>query len=142
MNIRVYKPVSGILLLALLTACTTTPLQIDSRYDFTEFEQVDYITRSSISGWQAIDSQSLIVETGPSRFYLLILNHPMRDLNYAESIAISATGNRIEAKFDCVEAIGPQCTGGDIPAAINRIYRLDDRESVSYAKDRIRGKTD
>jgi hypothetical protein len=123
--------------LALAAACATSPLQTDPRYRFSGYEEVDSIAGYSVMGWEPVDSQSLIVQTGPSSYYLLILSHRVSDLNFAESIALSSTGNRIEAKFDCVRVVDRSCTS-QIPAPIQTIYRLEGRASVQEVKDQIR----
>jgi hypothetical protein len=121
----------------LLFGCSTTPLVIDDKYRFSEFETVDSITSHRISGWQSIDSQSLIVETSPSTWYLLVLMHKVRDLNFSEAITLSATGTQIQAKFDCVQVESTRCLASTA-APIDTIYKLNDRSSVQYVKNRIR----
>ena len=123
--------------LALAAACARTPLQLDARYRFPGLEQVDSIAGYSVMGWEPVDGQSLIVQTGPSNYYLLVLSHRMNDLNFAENIALSSTGNRIEAKFDCVRVVDRACTS-QIPAPIHTIYRLEGRSGVQEVKDQIR----
>lgn len=123
--------------LALAAACATTPLQLDARYLFPGLEKVDSIAGYSVMGWEPVDSQSLIVQTGPSNYYLLVLSHRMDDLNYAESIALSSTGNRIETKFDCVRVVDRSCMA-QIPAPIHTIYRLQGRSGIQEVKDQIR----
>lgn len=122
----------------LITGCTSNPVLPDARYSFPEYEQISSLSNFSLMGWDAVDSQSLIIQTGPSDYYLLILGRKMHDLNFAETIILSSTGNRIEARFDCVEVVEPRCPGGSIPAVIQTIYRLPGSESVEYVKKRIR----
>jgi len=123
-----------------IAGCSTNPVSVDEKYNFPEFEQVSSLSNFSLMGWEAIDGQSLTIQTGPSEYYLLILGHRMSDLNFAETIILSSTGNRIEARFDCVEVVEPSCSPRSIPAVIRTIYKLKDRSSITYVKDRIRNR--
>lgn len=126
-----------VLLIINLSGCATDPLVIDNKYNFTEFEQVDSFSILNLMSWESVDSQSLIVQTAPSVFYLLILRQKLNDLNVADAILLSSTGARVEVNRDCIEAIGPMCEG-ESPVIIYRIYKLNDDESVEYTKKRIR----
>lgn len=122
-----------------LTGCATTPMTVDARYIFPEFEEVDSITTSRISGWQSIDSRSLIVEDAPSTYYLIILRDRVRDLNFSEVITLSTTGSQTMSKFDCVSVELGTCfvTTG---APIERIYKLESRDAVNYVRNSIRSR--
>ncbi len=122
-----------------LAGCATTPMTVDAKYIFPEFEEVDSITTSRISGWQAIDSRSLIVEDAPSTYYLIILRDRVRDLNFSEVISLSATGTQTMSKFDCVSVASGTCfvTTG---APIEKIYKLESREAVNYVREFIRNR--
>ena len=121
-----------------VTGCTANPIIIDQKYTFPEFEEVSNLSNFNLMGWEVVDSQSIIIQTGPSEYYLLVLGHRMSDLNFAETIILTSTGNRIEAKFDCVEVVEPTCSPRSIPAVINTIYKLDGQSGVSYVKNKIR----
>ena len=121
-----------------LTACSTTPFVLDSKYSFPEFETVDSLTHYRIDSWQPVDSQSLIVQTAPSEYYLVILKTRVRDLNFNEGISFTSTGTQIQAKFDCVQVNDFHC-GAGTAAPIEKIYKLDGKEKVAYVKEKIRG---
>jgi hypothetical protein len=122
-----------------LSGCATTPMTVDGKYIFPEFEEVDRITTSRISGWQSIDSRSLIVEDSPSTYYLIVLRDQVRDLNFSEVISLSSTGTQTMSKFDCVSVERSSCfvTTG---APIERIYKLNSREAVNYVRNFIRNR--
>ena len=120
-----------------LTACSTTPLVIDSKYSFPEFETVNSITNYTIDSWQPVDSQSLIVQVSPSKFYLVILRNRISDLNFNEGISFTSTGTQIQAKFDCVNVKDFYCSARSSP--IERIYKIDGKENVKYVREKIRG---
>jgi hypothetical protein len=125
--------------LPVLIGYASSALVIDEKYHFPEFEQVDSISRLNLQGWETIDSQSLIVQIDPSQYYLLILRNPMPDLNFAETILFTATGNRIEAGIDCVEVVGPGCAPEAMPVVIETIYKLDGQDAVDRARTQILG---
>lgn len=127
-------------ILLLVNGCASSPLVIDKKYRFPEFEQVDSISRLNLDGWEVIDHQSLIVHTGASSSYLLVLRNRMPDLNFAETVLFSSTGNRIEAGLDCVEVVGPTCSPEAIPVVIDTIYKLDGRDDVERARRQISGR--
>jgi hypothetical protein len=127
---------SAALLITCLAGCAASPFTIEDKYLFPEFEEVDSFSNINLMGWETIDNQSLIVQTSPSTWYLLILSRKMSDLNFAETLLLSSTGTRVEAKLDCVEAVGSSCDG--IPVPIHTIYRLTDRSGIDYARNRIR----
>jgi len=126
--------------LSVLNGCASSPLLIDEKYRFPAYEQIDSISRLNLQGWETIDSQSLIVQIGPSQYYLLILRNPMPDLNFAETILFTATGNRIEAGIDCVEVVGPGCAPEAMPVVIDTIYKLDGQDAVDRARTQILGR--
>ena len=137
MNIKQSLFTGLTLSLFILSGCSTTPFTIDSKYRFSEFETVSSITNYRISGWQSIDSQSLIIETGPSTYYLVILSHKLRDMNFSEAISMTSTGTQIQAKFDCVQVQSTKCLAS-VASPIDTIYKLTDKTSVEYVKKRIR----
>ena len=120
-----------------LAGCATGPLTEDGRYIFPEFEEIDSITNYRISGWQSIDSRSLILEDAPSTYYLVILRDRVTDLNFSEDITITSTGTQVMSKFDCVSVARGSCFLRE-GAPIERIYKLDSREAVNYERNVIR----
>jgi hypothetical protein len=126
------------LCLSLVSGCVGDPVTPDAKYTFTEFESIESVSNMNLSGWEVIDARSIVVHTGPSDYYLLILGHAMSDLHSAETILLTSTGNRIEARFDCVEIVEPSCSPRSTPAIISTIYKLKDSSSISYVRDKIR----
>jgi hypothetical protein len=123
-----------------MQGCAASPVTIDSVYTFDEYEQVDSISILNLQGWEVIDNQSLIVQTGPSNYYLLVLRNKMPDLNVAETILFSSTGTRIVAGMDCVEVVGPTCSPEAIPVVIDTIYKLGGRDDVQRIRRQISGR--
>ncbi|MBT8142910.1 MAG: hypothetical protein HKN88_10450 [Gammaproteobacteria bacterium] len=124
----------------LLGACgTTSPTEPDEKYLFPELEQVDRISSYKIDGWGDIDRQSLFVTVSPSKSYLIILKRPNYDLPYAYGIKFNQRSSSIYAKFDSINIIMPSSELDPIPAYIERIYKLENREQKKMVRARIKG---
>ena len=131
-----FTVMTSMLCALVLTACAGMQEDEDKeRYDFENLQQVKAIQDYRLNGWNVIDSQSLVINTGPQTHYLLILQRKLTDLRFAENILISSTAGRVQAKFDTVATpIVPQNE-----VAIERIYKLDNREQVDMVRRQIRG---
>ena len=130
--------ICGIFIALTLSACANGPIKLDPKYVFPDLEQVSSVSGFSVSGWESVDSRSLIIHTGPSQSYLLILATRLNDLNFSEDISLTSTGSRIEARFDCVRLADTSCAGST-SAFIDVIYKLQGRDSISRVKKQIRG---
>lgn len=115
-------------LLFLLAACTTgANNRADmSKYEFDNLQLIDSIPNWSLNAWNSIDERSLIVQTSPRRYYLLVLNQPNPELRFAFQIAITSTGRTVRTGFDTVSV--PRTTG--IRSSIAKIYLLEDKEQA------------
>lgn len=130
------SPAAGFLLLVLLTACATAPPQESEKYTFPELPTVQRILDYRLQSWNVIDRRSLIVQTGPSRFYLLILSQPNADLPFSENVIISSTAGSVEVGLDTVSAAKSPL----IKTPIERIYELQGRAQVDEVRQQILGK--
>lgn len=128
----------ALVLSILLVSCSGIPPRVDSKYEFPQFKQVDKILSYDVDSWQAVDNQSLVVQTSPSKFYLLILRRPLHELRFAEVIELSSTGPSIYAKFDCVKVYSRHCGPDPIAVSIHKIYALQGRQQVQVAKQQIK----
>jgi len=122
---------------SLLCACASSPQTLDEKYIFTDLEQVDRVRISTIDGWSAIDKQSLIVSTSPKTSYLIILKRPHSDLKFAQEIKFDSAHSSVYAKSDRIEIIDRQAGIPPLPAYINRIYKLNDREQKKMVRAQI-----
>jgi len=125
----------------LLTACASGPVESvnPNKYLFPELEEVSSIREYDIDSWSEVDSKSLIVNTSPSKSYLIILKHPNRDLRHAHAISFGRQG-RIYSKFDRIYLINSMQGVQSIPTYIERIYKLTSREQKNKIRDKIRNK--
>ncbi|MCF7980511.1 MAG: DUF6491 family protein [Pseudomonadales bacterium] len=128
-----------IILVFTLLGCVAKPVAIDEKYIFTQFESVKRFSKFTVDSWQVIDNRSLIIQTSPNRYYLLILDRKLNDLKFAEVIQLTSTGGSIHAKFDCVKVKTSNCHSEPMAATIKVIYQLNGREDVITVKQQIRG---
>lgn len=77
----------------------------------------------SINGWTPLGDSALAVWTKPGEAWLLALQGPCSDLEFAPAIALTSQMNQVHARFDKVIAQG----GGSmrLPCHIREIRPLD-----------------
>ena len=83
---------------ALLAGCATGP-----KLDYTDYagEPVKSFYMNNFDGWSSVSKDSLVVWTGLNKAYLLTINGYCPDLQYANAIAVTSTGNTVD-KFEKV----------------------------------------
>ena len=97
--------------------------------DPSAFEQVDRIHHfGRFDNWRAVDRDTVIVWTTPSRAYLLELTRGSPDIRFAEIIGVTSTTGTTYAKLDSVRV-----RGWDYP--IKAIYKLSREDARSYGTD-------
>ena len=130
---------SYLLALNFLSGCASTPNAVDSKYVFSQYEQVDQFNPRRMQNWQSIDQQSMIVETSRNSSYLLILRRPMRDLRSENSIEFSSNSGTVHAKFDQLVVRTHSVGFGADPASaqIHSIYKLKSKDDVKAVKKQI-----
>jgi hypothetical protein len=79
---------------------------------------------SSIDNWTYLGPTTLAVWTSPTRAWLLELDAPCRDLEYAHAIGFESRGSRITAGFDSVVVMS-RAAAPYIPCRIRTIQPLD-----------------
>lgn len=109
---------------------------LPEKYQFDELPEVKGFMNWSIDSWTAVDRQSLIVRTSPSKSYLLILQRKLPSLRSNNAIALSSTGSRVHARFDTVQTFDRHFA--NIPVAIAKIYKLEGKEQRKQVKAQIR----
>ena len=133
---KIIKASSIFLLFIMVVSCATTPRVIPEKYNLdNEFEAVDRIYAPSISSWQKVDIQSVILRANVSDYYLLVLRRPMDTRIMPLSIGVSSSVSNIIPGFDRIfveETVGLQYY------YIHRIYKLKGKEQVKEIKERLR----
>ena len=118
-----------------LLACASEPVKLNEKYVFPDLPVVKRILNYRLQSWNVIDRQSLIVQTGPSRYFLLILQQPNMDLPFSENILISSTAGTVESGLDTVSAAKSPM----IKTSIERIYELRGQEQLKAVRQQIKG---
>jgi hypothetical protein len=83
---------------ALLAGCATGP-----KLDYTDSagEPVKSCYMNNFDGWSSVSKDQLVVWTGMNQAYLISVNGYCPDLQYANAIAVTSTGNTVD-KFEKV----------------------------------------
>ncbi|WP_298573591.1 DUF6491 family protein [uncultured Luteimonas sp.] len=77
----------------------------------------------SINGWSPLGDSALVVWTRPSEAWLLTLQGPCPDLEFAPAIGLTSQMNQVHARFDKVIAHGAGSM--QLPCHIREIRPLD-----------------
>ena len=122
----------------LMSSCATGRIELPAKYVLDDqLESVSYISKyQGYSGWEMVDRQSFILQTGPGNYYLIVLQVPVPDLSFSESISISSSGSMVRAGMDTVTVLGQSIKGP--PYKIEKIYSFEGREQVQTIKEQIR----
>jgi hypothetical protein len=85
--------------------------------------------------WEKVDNQSIILQTGPSDYYLIVLLQPSHSLVFSEAIGISDTRDMIKSGFDNVVV---EDSAGTNSYIIHKIYKLENRQQAKEIKKRLK----
>jgi hypothetical protein len=126
----------------LLAACAGGIVQLPHKYDLGgQLEQVDKISRyTSLTDWEMVDTQSLIIETGSNTYYLLILKFPAPELISHTGIIISTSGSVVRAGFDEVIVYNGVYLKNSY--LIERIFMIKGIEQMRTIRDQLTGEKD
>ena len=85
--------VPTVLAAALFAGCASAP-----KLDYTDYagEPVKSFYMSSFDGWTAISKDQVVVWSGLNKAYLLTVNGYCPDLEFANAIAVTSTGNTVD----------------------------------------------
>lgn len=122
--------------LLMLSACAGGPINLAEKYKDldNQLEQVSEIYRFKLMSWETVDNQSLILQTSPGSFYLILLRRPAHDLLFTETIAVSNTGDMVKSGYDRVTVFGTSQTEDYV---IHKIFKLKDRETATQIRDQL-----
>jgi len=121
----------------IVSACATTSAPIAEKYDLDDqLEPVSEVVRYNLMDWNAIDSQSFILQTAPNQFYLIVLNRPADQLMFTETIGISHTGADVKPGYDKVTVYSSPKSEDYV---IHKIYKLKDREEADAIREQLKG---
>jgi hypothetical protein len=95
---------------ALLTGCATGP-----KLNYNEYagEPVKSFYMANFDGWSAVSKDQLVVWAGLNKAYLLKIEGYCPDLQFANAIAVTSTGNTVD-KFEKVLVGRDRCLINEI----------------------------
>jgi hypothetical protein len=132
------KMFSGLVFLVMIASCATTHLAVPEKYNLgNELEEVKEITKYTVTSWETVDTQSIILRANVNDYYLLVLDRPLIGLITSERIGVSSTVTSIKAGYDKIYV--KDDTGTNY-YTIDRIYKLKGRDQAKEIKERFRGK--
>jgi len=125
--------------LLIVSACAgMNSFQHDEKYNLDDqLEVVTEIQKYTMRDWQKVDSQSFVLQTGASTYYLIVLIQPSTELMFSETIKISSTGAVVKPGFDKVTVYQ---SGRGQDYVINKIYKFKDYEQVKEIRAQLTGK--
>ena len=126
--------------LILISGCAAGTIKIPEKYALEgQLEQVNSFYRQRIIDWERVDNQSLIIETSPGTYYLLVLKIPSQELVFRNRIILSSTGSMIRAGLDDLIIYTARMK---VSYPIERIFKIKGREQMQTVRDQLTGKKD
>ena len=120
----------------MVVSCATTPRALPEKYNLDdELEAVKNIYTFTVSSWEEVDIQSVILKANLSDYYLLVLDRPMDTRITGLTIGISSTISSIKPGFEKIFVEHP-C--GTQYYVIEKIYKLNGKEQAGEIKERLR----
>jgi len=112
-----------------LSACAGSPPEAEKTVDeiladkgLRIVEPVDKLVGFNIHGWQSVNNQNVVLVDGPSKNYLVELNMPCRNLDYAQTIAFTSFGRTVSRNDKLIVTDGP---GHAEHCFMKAFYRLE-----------------
>jgi hypothetical protein len=126
---------------AFLAACSGIPLkqrqdEQRARYEAYAGPPIDQFTYlGRYDSWQPIGTNQVVVWTTPFQAYLIKVAPPCDNLQFANRIGLTSTGNTVSARFDFVK-VGRQwrCPIQEIRPVDYQRMRQDMRKDADEAK--------
>jgi hypothetical protein len=113
----------------LLTGCASTLAKMNGpRLNYAEYagEPVKSFYMSNFDGWSAVSKDQLVVWSGLNKAYLLTITGYCPDLQFANAIAVTSTGNTVD-RFEKVIVGRDRCL-------INEIRPIDVKQMKADRK--------
>jgi hypothetical protein len=135
---RTLKNVFFLMILMMISGCAAGTIQMPGKYALEgQLDQVKTIYKYTITEWEKVDNQSLIIETSPGDYYLLVLKIPSRELVFQNRIGLSSTGSMVRAGLDDLIIYNDAHMRSTYP--IDRIFRIKGREQMRAVRDQLTG---
>jgi len=129
-----------VLAMFLSVSAPAAAISIPDKYNLNnQLEQVHKFWRVRIMDWEAIDNQSLVIQTSPGLYYLLVLTVPSYDLPLKMNrIGITNSGSMIREGIDNVIVAGAGRYHQSYP--IERIYKISGSKEKREIINQLQGK--
>jgi len=135
--------ISTVLISSCATRTTMTQSELKDAYnsfiDSEKLESKRRVTSFRLQGWSDLGDEHLILTANVNRYYLISLNQPCLNLQYANTIVVNNPDTILERKFDSISVpgyLGFKCFIKDIYQvtkdqrnAIQKIGKIDDEET-------------
>jgi hypothetical protein len=133
---KMIKVFSVFVFIFMLVSCATTRGPLPEKYNLdNELEEVKQIYAFTVSSWEEVDIQSVILRANVSDYYLLVLDQPMESRITDLTIGISSAVSSITPGFDKIYVEHPW---GRQYYVIDKIYKLKGKEQAKEIKERLR----
>ena len=126
----------------LSTFANADPIQIPAKYDLgKQLEEVHWFWNVGYIDWEAVDNQSVVVETSPGTYYLLVLTIPSYDLPLEPNrIGITNSGSQVKEGLDSVIVWSPAHYYNKYP--IERIYEIKGSKQMRSVISQLQGQSE
>jgi hypothetical protein len=116
-------------------------IQVPEKYSLgNQLEEVNKFWRSRIIDWEPVDKQSLVIETSPGHYYLLVLTVPSYELPLKMNrIGITNSGSLVRAGLDSVIVSNGAHSRAKYP--IERIYKIKGTQQMRAIVNQLQGET-
>jgi hypothetical protein len=144
MKLRIAVP----LVAGLLAACATqSPRERDAEAyelyrDFAGAPIAEFTYLGSYQGWKPLGKNVLAVQTSLKDAYLIKVQGPCSDLQFANTIALTSTGNTVRRGLDSVRTSRENCTIAEIRPVDYVKLREAQREDAAREKGQEQAKSD
>jgi hypothetical protein len=119
------------------STCFAASAELPEKYNLdNQMQKVSEILKYNFMGWEKVDSQSFVLQTSPSDYYLIVLTSPSDHLVFSEAVGINATGDVVKPGYNTVFVKGNGFTDTCI---INKIYKFKDYAQVKTIIAQITG---
>jgi hypothetical protein len=91
--------VATLLAATILAGCASTLAKLNGpKLDYTEYagEPVKSFYLGNYDGWSAVSKDQLVVWSGINKAYLLTITGYCPDLQFAQTVAVTSTGNTVD----------------------------------------------
>jgi hypothetical protein len=121
-----------VLLALSVSACAQTrEVQDRNLAEYLEYagEPVDHFRFWTLTSWELVGPQKLVVWPTLKEAYLLTVDQPCTDLEWAKAISLTSSAHTVSARFDSVDVGREQCRIMEIRPIDYAKYRKDRRAS-------------